>query len=179
MLRPRDSSSDKAPNFIFSSVTPRVILRGIFVYLLYLLVFILLDVRAHAIQVLPGIVAWYPPDGLSFAFLLTFGALFLPGVTIASILSSVFVFHFSLPLSDLVGWALLLSLVYGLAVWLLKQRVHINAQLQRPRDLFWMVTAVVVVSTILAAVSVSANTASGTISQTERPWAMVQYSSRT
>jgi PAS domain S-box-containing protein len=175
LFRPRDSNSDKAPNFIFSSITPRVILRGIFVYLLYLLVFILLDVRAHAIQVLPGIVAWYPPDGLSFAFLLTFGALFLPGVAIASILSSVFVFHFSLPLSDLVGWALLLSLVYGLAVWLLKQRVQIDVQLRRPRDLFWMVTAVVVVSTILAVVSVSANTANGTISQAERPWATVQW----
>src|SRR5215208_7048438 len=104
----------------------RIILRGVLIFAVYLLLFIILDKRAHTFEVLPGVVAWYPPDGLSLTLLLTFGALFLPVIAIASIVSSLFVFQFSLPVPDLITWAVLFSLVFGAATWFLKRQVHMD-----------------------------------------------------
>ncbi|MGZ9233965.1 MAG: HD domain-containing phosphohydrolase [Anaerolineales bacterium] len=165
----------EAPNKVFPTKKQRVLLRGLLVFVLYLLGFLFLDLRARSVQVFPGIVAWYPPDGLSFAFLLTFGAPFLPVVAIASFISSAFVFHLSLPFSALIGWAILVSLAYGLAVWFLRRRVHMDTQLRKPRDLFWMITATGAVATILAMVSVSGMAASGVVPQSERLWATAQW----
>ena len=175
MLGPSDSSHDKAPGYSSLPAKSRIVLRGAFAFIIYLLIFIFLDVRAHSVQVFPGIVAWYPPDGLSFAFLLTFGAPFLPAFAIASIISSLFVFRLSLPLSALITWAIFLTLAYGLAVWFLRERVHIDTQLRKPRDLFWMITAAAAVTTILAIISVSGMAASGAVPQAERLWATAEW----
>jgi PAS domain S-box-containing protein len=175
LLGPHDSNSHKAPSLTFSSVRPRIVLRGALIFALYLLVFILLDFWAHSVQVFPGIVAWYPPDGLSLAFLLTFGTPFLPGFAIASLISSLFVFHFSVPLSTLIGWAILISLAYGGAVWFLRQYVQIDTQLRKPRDLFWIITAIAAIASILATISVSSMIASGIIPKAQSLWASVQW----
>ena len=150
-------------------------MRGVLIFVFYLVVFTILDVRARTFQVLPGIVAWYPPDGLSIAFLLTFGTLFLPAFTIASILSSLFIFRFSLPLSGILGWAIFLALAYGLAVQFLRRGVHMDTQLRRPRDLFWLIVSTASVATGLAILSVSVITASGAVPRMEQPWATVQW----
>ena len=175
LSRPRDSDSDKVSNVIFSSINPRVLLRGVLIFVFYLLVFIFLDLWAHSVQVFPGIVAWYPPDGLSLAFLLTFGAPFLPVFAIASLISSLFVYHLSLPIPALIEWALLISLAYGVAVWFLRKYLHIDAQLRRPRDLFWMITAIAAIASILATISVSSMTASGVVPEARRLWASIQW----
>jgi PAS domain S-box-containing protein len=175
LLGHRDSNSDKISNFFFSSINPPVLLRGALIFVAYLLVFIFLDLRALSVQVFPGIVAWYPPDGLSLAFLLTFGAPFLPAFAIASLISSLFVYHFSQPLLALIEWALIISLAYGVAVWFLRQYVHIDVQLRRPRDLFWMITAIAVIAGILATISIASMTASGVVPEARRLWASVQW----
>src|SRR5215216_4333650 len=99
LLGPGDSSHHKAPGYSSLPVKARIVLRGAFVFVFYLLAFIFLDIWAYSVQVFPGIVAWYLPDGLSFAFLMTFGGAFLPAIAIASIISSLFVFHLSVPFS--------------------------------------------------------------------------------
>ena len=57
--------------------------RWVLVVIIYLITFSVLDQLTHTLQLFPGVVAWYPPDGLSLAFLLTFGAGFTPAFTLA------------------------------------------------------------------------------------------------
>src|ERR1044071_8174915 len=179
ILRHSVDPSSSSPHDLFGAsflhVKPRTVLRGVLVFVLYLSLFILLDLRAHTVEVLPGIVAWYPPDGLSLAFLLTFGPLFLRAIAIASLLSSLFVFDVSLALPDLILWAVLLSLAYGLVGWFLKRRVQIDTQLRTPRDLFWLVASTAMAAAVLAIISISALKESSHIPPTEQLWAAVQW----
>ena len=122
MLESNDSAHDKASSLSTLPTKFRAVLRIALIFVAYLLAFTMLDLRSHALQVFPGIVAWYPPDGLSFAFLLVFGASFLPAFVIASLISSFFVFQFRQPFSALVGWAIFISLTYSLAAWFLRRR---------------------------------------------------------
>jgi hypothetical protein len=46
------------------------ILRTALIWAAYLVLFTVIDHLALAFQIYPGVVAWYPPDGLSFALLL-------------------------------------------------------------------------------------------------------------
>ena len=175
MLESNDSAHDKASSLSTLPTKFRAVLRIALIFVAYLLAFTMLDLRSHALQVFPGIVAWYPPDGLSFAFLLVFGASFLPAFVIASLISSFFVFQFRQPFSALVGWAIFISLTYSLAAWFLRRRVRIDSQLRSPRDLFWLIASAAIVSTILAIISVTASTANGAVPHAARLWATVQW----
>ena len=166
---------NKSPGLFDSRLTFRVALRIALIYAVYLLLFSALDLNSHSLQVYPSVVAWYPPDGLSFALLLTFGAAFLPGFVIASLISSFFVFKIPASFLSLLGWALFLPLTYGLAAWFLRQRVHINTQLRGARDLIWMIAAASVAVTILAWTSVLISAAAGLIPQAEVFWASFQW----
>jgi len=129
--------------------------RGVLVLILYLLAFSALDQLTHALQLFPGVVAWYPPDGLSLAFLLTFGAGFAPVFALASLVSSLVIYQFSEPLGPLLVWAVILSAVYGVDAWFLRRRIRIDPQLRELRDALWLILSSAIVSTILAAISVS------------------------
>src|SRR5688500_209724 len=134
----------------FSRTKFGAVLRIVSIFAAYLFAFTILDSRAHALEVYPGVVAWYPPDGLSFAMLLTLGAWFLPAIAIASLISNLFIFQIPAPPIVLFGWAIFIALAYGLATWFLLRCVRIDTQLRRTRDLLWTIVAAVVVSTILA-----------------------------
>lgn len=125
------------------------------ILVLYLVTFVGLDTLTQMFQLFPGVVAWYPPDGLSLAFLLTFGVGFAPVVALASIISSLTIFHYSAPLEPILGWAVILSSVYGLTAVFLRRRVRIDPQLKNLRDTLWLIFASVVVSAVLAVISVS------------------------
>jgi PAS domain S-box-containing protein len=156
---------NKTPVASVSRTKFGVMLRRIQIVAVYLLAFIILDTGAHALEVYPGVVAWYPPDGLSFALLLTLGAWFLPALVIASLISNLFIFQIAVSPLVLIGWAILLALILGLAAWFLRQRVRIDLQLHKTRHILWMILTAAVVSTVLAWVSVSSSTAVGAISQ--------------
>ena len=72
---------------------PRRLLRTALIIVAYLCAFIILDLISYQFEELRGIVAWYPPAGLTYALLLVFGARFTPAVTIALLISSVFIYH--------------------------------------------------------------------------------------
>ncbi len=72
--------------------------RWAIVLVLYLIVFSLLDRLTRILELFPGVVAWYLPDGLSLAFLLTFGVGFVPALFVASLISSLLIFQFSTPI---------------------------------------------------------------------------------
>lgn len=167
---------DKSPS---KTIPPlirfRATLRIALIFIAYLLAFIILDIRSHKFEVYPSIVAWYPPDGLSFAFLLAFGASFLPWFTAATLISSILVFQLPLPPSEHLGWALLVSIIYGAAAWILRQRVRIDIRLNTLRDYLWMTASAAVAAMILAIISVSTSAVSGIIPQIESLWATIQW----
>ena len=127
------------------------------------------------LQIFPGVVAWYPPDGVSFAVLLTFGAIYSPILVVASLISSLFIFHFPIPFESILGWAVLVSLTYGLATLFLRRWVRIDLQFKNAHDLLWLLLASAIVSAILAIVSVSSSIASGLVPESERFPAMAQW----
>ncbi len=129
--------------------------RWVLVLILYLITFSALDQLTHTLQLYPGVVAWYPPDGLSLAFLLTFGAGFTPVFGLASLFSSFFIYHFSTPLGPLLVWAVILSAVYGMEAVLLRRRVRIDPELKALSDTLWLILISAVAATILAVISVS------------------------
>ncbi len=62
----------------------------------FVIAFILLDRSSVHFQVFTGISAWYPPAGLSVAFLIAFGASIVPWMLVAGILSGIINDHLSL-----------------------------------------------------------------------------------
>jgi len=133
---------------------PRI-LRWVFVVIIYLIIFSGLDQLAHTLQLFPGVVAWYPPDGLSLAFLLTFGVGFTPVFSLASLFSSLLINHFSTPLGPILVWAVILSAIYGIEAVILRGRVRIDPELKALRDTLWLILTSAVAATILAVISVS------------------------
>ena len=131
------------------------IFRWVLVLILYLITFSALDQLAHTLQLFPGVAAWYPPDGLSLAFLLTFGVGFIPVFTLASLFSSLFIYHFSTPLGPILVWAMILSAIYGIEAIILRRRVRIDQELKALRDTLWLILTSAVATTILAVISVS------------------------
>jgi hypothetical protein len=52
---------------------PRSLLRAALIVAVYLIAFITLDFITKQFEELRGVVAWYPPAGLTYALLLVFG----------------------------------------------------------------------------------------------------------
>jgi putative nucleotidyltransferase with HDIG domain len=146
---------------------PRSFLRSVLIIVAYLLAFVILDLITRQFEVLQGVVAWYPPAGLTYALLLVFGVRYTPAVTIALFLSNIFIYHFSQPAYLLFLLALIISLIYSAAAWFLRHRIHLDWQLRKLRDVVWFVFTTVLVSAILAILSVLSSAFNGNISQND------------
>ena len=154
---------------------PRSLLHAAFIVSEYLCAFIALDFIALQFQELQGIVAWYPPAGLTYALLLTFGAGFIPVVTLVLLMSSVFIYRMPQPLHLLFLWALIISLIYGAAVAFLRKRNHFDWQLRKIRDVTWFIGTTVVVSALLAILSVLSSALSSSLHRSEIPSAIFHW----
>jgi PAS domain S-box-containing protein len=141
----------------------------------YLLIFLGLDWLSHSLEILPGVVAWYPPDGVSLALLLTFGASFTPGLMLASLISGFFIYQIQLPPFELIVWSIVLPSIYGAAVLFLRTHVRIDPQLRTLRDVLWLILSSAVISAILAVISVSTETNSGLVPIPEQITATYQW----
>ncbi len=137
---------------------PRPLLRAALIVTAYLFVFIILDIITLNFEELPGVVAWYPPAGLTYALLLVFGLRFAPAVTIAFFLSSLFIYRMPQPPYALLLWAFIISLFYSAAAAFLRHRIRFDWQLRKLRDVTWFVFTTVFVSALLAVLSVSSST---------------------
>jgi PAS domain S-box-containing protein len=146
---------------------PSALRRSALIVAAYLGAFTVLDFLARAFEELPGVVAWYPAAGLSFALLLVFGVRFAPALAIASLISSFFIYRLSQPPEMLVLWAFLVALIYGVAAALLRRRAHFDWHLRRLRDVTYLVFAAVLVSALLAVLSVSGSALGGTVKRGE------------
>src|SRR5687767_10562904 len=67
--KPMTPASKQPPNPFFSRVRFRTVIRSVLIFVGYLCTFTALDLGSHTLEVYPGVVAWYPADGLSFALL--------------------------------------------------------------------------------------------------------------
>jgi len=116
-----------------------------------------------------GITPWNPPAGLSFALLLRYGPLFMPAVFAAVTLASI-LFHglSDMPLAILAS-ALTISLVYGAATLVLRNRLLMSIRLRTHRDLL-ILLAVALAATMLVAVSVVAIFASSGLLEWDGFW---------
>ena len=139
------------------------ILRLVLIAILYLCTFCLLDLFSQKFQIYPGVVAWYPPDGVSLAFLLTFGLGFTPMVALASIISSLIVYKINTPLAPIFVWAAILSVAYAISARILRRRVSNNLRMSNMRNtLVWVISSAAI-TTFLAIISVSNLVQYGTV----------------
>jgi PAS domain S-box-containing protein len=151
----------------FARRNPRPLLRTALIVAAYLCAFIILDLISRQFEELRGIVAWYPPAGLTYALLLVFGIRFTPAVTIALLISNVFIYHMPQPLYLLVLWALIISSIYGATAAFLRHRIRFDWQLRKFRDVTWLVVTAVFVSALLATLSVSSSALSSDMLRNE------------
>src|SRR5258706_16456097 len=163
---------NKSPS-LFTPLNLSTILRTALIWAAYLVGFIALDRLSLAFQIYPGVVAWYPPDGLSFALLLVFGWRFMPVVALASLISSSLVYQLAIPSPALFVWAIVLSTIYASAAAILRDYVHIDPQLRNLRDVLWLIIFTMIVSAVLALISVPALVASGDVPTAERLHAII------
>jgi PAS domain S-box-containing protein len=152
---------------IFARRNLRSLLRTALIVAAYLCAFIILDLISRQFEELRGIVAWYPPAGLTYALLLVFGARFTPAVTIASLIGSVFIYHMPQPAHLLFLWALITSSIYGVAAAFLRHRIRFDWQLRKLRDVTWLVVTAVFVSALLAVLSVLSSALSSDMPRNE------------
>jgi PAS domain S-box-containing protein len=146
---------------------PRLLLRLALIIAVYLIAFVILDFITKQFEELPGIVAWYPPAGLTYTLLLVFGVTFTPAVTIALFISSLFIYRMPQPTYLLLLWALIISLIYGLAAAFLRHRIRIDWQLRKLRDVIWLVFTILFVSALLAVLSVLGSALSSAMPRSE------------
>jgi PAS domain S-box-containing protein len=146
------------------------LLRAGLIVLAYFFAFIMLDLLSQQYEEIQGVVAWYPPAGLLFAFLLVFGIRFGPAVTIALLVSSVFIYRMPQPVSLLFIWAFIISLVYSVAASFLRDRVRFDWKLRKLRDVAWLVFTAIFCSALLAVLSVVSSALS-----TEMPFAEIPH----
>ena len=142
-------------------------LRAALIVAVYLLAFIILDMITQKYEELPGIVTWYPPAGLTYALLLACGASFTPAVTIALFISSLFIYRMPQPAHLLFLWAFIISLIYGAAAAFLRRVIHFDWQLRKFRDVAWFIFMTVLVSALLAVLSVSSSALSSDMPRSE------------
>ena len=146
---------------------PRLLLRLALIVAVYLIAFTILDYITKQFEVLPAVVTWYPPAGLTYALLLVFGITFTPAVTIALFISSLFIYRMPQAPYLLLLLAFVISLIYGLGAAFLRKRIHIDGQLRKLRDVAWFVCTTVLVSALLAVLSISGSALTGTMSRSE------------
>jgi len=145
----------------------RPLLRAVLIVAAYFCVFIILDYFSHQFEILRGVVAWYPPAGLTYALLLVFGVRFAPAVMIALFISALFIYRMPQQPYFLFLWAFIVSLIYSLAAAFLRKLIRFDWQLQKVRDVAWLVATAVFVSALLAVLSVSASFLSSEMPRSE------------
>ncbi len=143
------------------------LLRYALISAAYICAFILFDFITKQFEELPGIVTWYPPAGLTYTLLLAFGVSFAPAVTVALLISSVFIYRMPQPPYLLFLWACIISLIYAAAAAFLRRRIRFDWRLRKLRDVAWLVATTVLVSALLAVLSVSSSALSSNMPRGE------------
>jgi signal transduction histidine kinase/integral membrane sensor domain MASE1 len=154
------------PPFAFRLVPA---LRPALIAFSYLSIFIALDKVSAFLGTLPGGEAWYPPAGLHWPLLLSFGLAYMPVVWAAELISAVWVWSLPLPfwLSALV--TLSVTLGYGLGAAWLKHDQKIDLRLRRLQDVIGFLLVALATTLGIALISAGELAAGGAIPLAEYP----------
>ena len=144
---------------VTSSPTPRPArrsapaLRIIAISLAYLLVFLALSyVAVHYPKNHAGLISpWYLPQGLTFGLLLVGGLVYAPVALIATLASSLLIWHY--PADSAIGVSLAATLGYALATLFARRVLRLDPRLCRLRDAFTLMLVAVVASLLVAALA--------------------------
>ncbi len=149
--------------------------RWVIVIVGYLIAFWLLDLISMKFQIYPGVVAWYPPDGVSLAMLYALGFGFAPIVVLGSIISSFLIYDFSIPLFFDIGWALFLALVYGAIAYLLRRLNPDDSKTTTLKNVVIWILISIVATFVLALVSTISHMQHGNIPQSQFVYSLFQW----
>jgi putative nucleotidyltransferase with HDIG domain len=163
------------PGAVASHRDPRPLLRAALIVAAYLCAFIICDSFAQAFEELPGVVAWYPPAGLTYTLLLVFGVRFAPAVAVALFISSLFIYRMPQPAYALLLWASIISLIYGAAAAFLRHRIRFDWRLRTLRDVTSLVVTTAFVSALLAVLTVLSSALSSDMPRSEVLGAMFHW----
>jgi len=158
--------------FSFSHTNLQLVLRNALILFIYLILFTILDWLSRAFQVYPNVVSWYPAHGLSFALVLVLGGQFAPALVLTSLISSFLIYKIPIPVELVLGWGILVSIIYGGTAVFLRRRIRFDPQLKSIRDVIWLILSSGMVSAILSIVAVSADTSIGVVSPADEINAM-------
>lgn len=139
----------------------RAVFRIALILTVYLIIFVSAAWLTQTYESIPGVVAWYPPDGVSFALLLTFGAPFILVVALASFISSFLIYQIQLSPLALITWSIYLPLTFGSAAALLRHGIRFDPKLRNVSDVVWLTLLSALISAFLAIVAVSAEIKAG------------------
>ncbi|HEY4441776.1 MAG TPA: EAL domain-containing protein [Candidatus Elarobacter sp.] len=127
---------------------------------IYVIAYVCLDLLTGFLHPSPGISPWYPGAGLTVTLFYRFGIRYAPALVVAEAVRwSISHTTVSLLAVCMVGVAL--AVVYGTAVWLLRDRFGIVLPSKRVRDALWFCGLGVVPSAFAAAASVGVLVAFG------------------
>ena len=132
----------------------RLLLRKFGVAACVVALYILGDRSTVFFQIWPGVSAWYPPAGLTFAVLIGFGPGYLPVLLIAECISSIVNYH--LPVfsySFLVDNPATVS-SYTVATVFLRRVIKIAPRLSSLRDVLWLLLVAICASGVVAFIGV-------------------------
>ncbi len=92
-------------------------------------------------ETLPGLTPWYPPPGLTLAFLLAFGVRYAPVAFVAETVTAVVVFDVQADFTavQIVINSLALTAIYACAALFLRHGLRIDPRLRSTRDLLWLI----------------------------------------
>jgi PAS domain S-box-containing protein len=158
---------DSPPGSAGNQRNPLKIFRTVLIVAGYLIAFVILDHITKQFAELRGVVAWYPPVGLTYALLLVFGIKFLPIVTVALLFDSFLIYRMPQASYLLILWAIIISLIYAAAAAFLRMRVRLDGQLRKLRDAAWFIFTTVIISALLAVLSVSSSALSSAMPRSE------------
>jgi hypothetical protein len=128
---------------------PRPLVRSALIVAAYLFGFIILDLLSQQFEELGGIVAWYPPSGLTYALLLVFGVAFAPAVTVTLLISRLFIYRMPQSPCLLFLWALIISLICNIAAAFLRRQSRFDWQMRKLRDVTQFVSVTISFSALL------------------------------
>jgi signal transduction histidine kinase len=145
--------------------------------LVFLVVYVLLDATSlvfpHASF---GITPWNPSTGLAWAFILLFGARYLPLLFIAPLLADVFVFGYVLPVWVKLATALLIGTGYSASLLLLlNPKTRFDRSLASMRDVVLLMGLAMAATGIVAVAYVGLLVGSGSLSPNDFQRALLRF----
>ncbi len=131
-----------------------ILLRCALVAVFYLAIFWFTDYLSLKFQIYHGVVAWYPPAGISLAFLFTCGLWFSPVMVLASIIGSLFIYQINFPMFPAISWAVVVTIVYSVVAFFMRRRAEKENKAVTARSLLTWVLGISLASALLSMIAI-------------------------